>query len=230
MPDLSERWSSGDRRGFERQSVIGLRVTLAVLTPVALAYAAIAQPFIQLAVEHGRVTASGAHLVSTSLAFFAVGLPGFSAFYLLMRMYQAMQNARIMFWLYVLENALTLVAALILDHLLGVAGLALAWVAPYTVAAMVAAWDLRRRVGPLGGKHTVMALVRILAASAVTAGVVIAVGRLFPMHAGDTVLIARLVVQVAIGTAVYLALAKVFGIKELRPVARLARRLVGVTP
>ena len=56
MPDLAERWSGGDRRGFERQSVIGLRVTMAVLIPVALAYVAIAQPFIQLAVEHGRVT------------------------------------------------------------------------------------------------------------------------------------------------------------------------------
>jgi putative peptidoglycan lipid II flippase len=229
MPDLSERWSSGDRRGFERQSVVGLRVTLAVLVPVALAYAAIAQPFIRLAVEHGRVTPSGAHLVSTSLAFFAVGLPGFSAFYLLMRMYQAMQNARIMFWLYALENAMTIVAALILDHVFGVGGLALAWVGPYTLVSLVAAWDLRRRVGPLGGRHTVVALLRILAASAVTAGVVVAIGRLFPIHAGDAVLIARIVVQIAAGTAVYLGLAKLLGIKELRPVARLARRLVGVS-
>ena len=176
MPDLAERWSGGDRRGFERQSVIGLRVTMAVLIPVALAYVAIAQPFIQLAVEHGRVTTSGAHLVGTSLAFFAVGLPGFSAFYLLMRLYQAMQNARVMFWLYALENGLTIVAALVLDQVIGVSGLALAWVAPYTVASFVAAWDLRRRVGSLGGKHTVMALIRILAASALAAGVVVAAG------------------------------------------------------
>ncbi len=228
MPDLAERWSGGDRRGFERQSVIGLRVTMAVLIPVALAYVAIAQPFIQLAVEHGRVTTSGAHLVSTSLAFFAVGLPGFSAFYLLMRLYQAMQNARVMFWLYALENGLTIVAALVLDQLIGVSGLALAWVAPYTVASFVAAWDLRRRVGSLGGKHTVMALIRILAASALSAGVVVAAGLVFPTNAGDAVLIARLVVQVGLGAAAYLALAKLFGIKELRPVIRLVRRIAGV--
>ena len=90
MPDLSERWASGDRRGFERQFVAGLRVTLAVIIPVAFVYIAIAQPFIQLAVHHGRVTQSGAHLVSSSLALFAAGLPGFSAYFLLMRMYQAM--------------------------------------------------------------------------------------------------------------------------------------------
>src|SRR5262249_44550793 len=125
MPDLAERWVSGDRRGFERQFVIGLRVTLAVLVPVGLTYVAIAQPFIQVAVHHGRVSQSGAHLVSSTLALFAVGLPGFSAFFLLMRLYQAMQNARIMFWIYALENGLTVIAALVLDHFFGVPGLAL---------------------------------------------------------------------------------------------------------
>ena len=47
-----------------------------------------------------------------------------------------MQNARAMFWIYVLENALTVIAALVLDPVLGVPGLALAWVGPYTVAAL----------------------------------------------------------------------------------------------
>jgi putative peptidoglycan lipid II flippase len=225
MPDLAERWVSGDRRGFERQFLIGLRVTLAVLVPVGLTYVAIAQPFIQVAVHHGRVTASGAHLVSSTLALFAVGLPGFSAFFLLMRLYQAMQNARVMFWIYVLENALTVIAALVLDHFFGVPGLALAWVGPYTVASIVAAWDLRRRVGSLGGMNTVRALIRILVASAITTGVVVAVGLLFPQQAGDATLIARVVVQVLVGTVTYLALAKALGIKELRPLLRMARRL-----
>jgi putative peptidoglycan lipid II flippase len=229
MPDISERWSSGDRRGFLRQSVAGLRVTLALLVPIGLCYVAIAQPFIQLAVHHGRVTQSGAHLVSSTLALFAVGLPGFSAFFLLMRMYQAMQNARVMFWIYALENALTVVAALVLNHILGVPGLALAWAAPYTVASLVAAWDLRRRVGSLGGMYTVRALIRIFAASAATAAVVVGIGHLFPSGSGDAALVARLVLQVGLGAAVYVGLARLLGIKELRPVFRMARRLVGVS-
>jgi putative peptidoglycan lipid II flippase len=227
MPDLAERWSNGDRRGFERQIVLGLRVTLAVLVPVGLAYIAVAQPFIQLAVHHGRVTQSGAHLVSSSLALFAAGLPGFAAFFLLMRMYQAMQNARAMFWIYVMENALTVVAALALDPILGVPGLALAWIAPYTLASFVAVYDLRRRVGSLGGMHTVRALLRIVTAGSVAAGAVVGVGLLFPKRAGDALLVARLVVQIGLGAAVYLGLARVLGIKELRPVIRMVRRLAG---
>jgi len=225
MPDLAERWLT-DRAGFERRFVAGLRVTLAVLTPVAFAYVAVAQPFIQLAVLHGRVTESGAHLVSSSLALFALGLPGFAAFFLLMRMYQAMQEAKVMFWIYLLENGLTAAAALALDPVLGVPGLALAWIAPYTVASVVAAYDLRRRVGPLGGVQTVRALGRILLASAITAGVIVVIGLPFPGRAADTILIGRLVAQLGVGTIVYVALARVIGIRELRPILRMVRRLV----
>ena len=225
MPNLAERWSAGDRKGFERQAVVGLRVTMAVLVPAALAYVAVAQPLIQLAVHHGRVNQSGAHLVSSTLALFALGLPGFSAFFLLMRVYQAMQEAKTMFWIYVLENGLTVVFALILDPLLGVPGLALAWVGPYTIASFVAAADLRKRVGRLGGRGTSFALVRILIAGGIASGVVALVGLPWPKHAGDVVLVARLIIQLGAGTLVYVGLASVLGIKELRPIARMLSRL-----
>ena len=93
---------------------------------------------------------------------------------------------------------------------------------------MFAAYDLRHRVGSLGGTYTVRALVRILAASGVTVGAAFAVGRLFPSRGGDAVLVVRLVAQVGVATAVYLALARAIGIKELRPVTRLARRMLPI--
>ncbi len=227
MPDLAQRWTARDTIGFERQFVSGLRVTLAMLIPAGMAYVAVAQPFIQLAIHHGRVTQSGAHLVSSTLALFAVGLPGFSAYFLLMRAYQAMQAARPMFLIYALENGLTLIAALILEPLLGVPGLALAWVGPYTIASIVAAWDLRKRVGPLGGGTTVRALVRMTVASALTTLAVVLVGLPFRHHGGEPILVARLVIQVGVGALMYLGLARVMRIDELGPVVRMARRLLG---
>ncbi|HET7523332.1 MAG TPA: murein biosynthesis integral membrane protein MurJ, partial [Acidimicrobiales bacterium] len=224
MPDLAERWTARDTRGFQRQFVTGLRTTLAVLVPAGLVYVAIAQPFIQLAVHHGRVTSHGAHLVGSTLALFAAGLPGFSAFFLLMRAYQAMQEARAMFWIYALENAVTAVAAVALEPVLGVPGLALAWVAPYTVASFVAAADLRRRVGSFGGAHTVRAIVRITVAAAITGGVAVLLGMPFPSRAGDAMIVGRLIVQVGGSALVYLLLARLFGIRELRPVLRLLSR------
>jgi putative peptidoglycan lipid II flippase len=227
MPDLSELWTNGDRRGFERQFVRGLRVTLGLLIPIGFAYAAIAQPLIQLALHHGRVSESGAHLVSASLALFALGLPGFSAFFLLIRGYQAMQDARTMFLIYLAENALTVVLALILDPLLGVPGLALAWVAPYTIACFVAGRGLQRRGVSLGGHATTRALVRILAAGAISAAAVYAVGLAFPTSGGDLAIAVRLLAQVGTGTVVYVVLARILGIRELEPVIAMIRRFTG---
>jgi putative peptidoglycan lipid II flippase len=224
MPDLAERWTAGDRQGLERRFVTGLRVTLALLIPAGFLYAVIAQPFIDLAVHHGRVTGSGAHLVSSSLALFAIGLPGFSAFFLLMRVYQAMQDTKAMFWIYATENALTVVLALVLSPLIGVPGLALAWVAPYTVASLIAAADLRSRIGRLGGVHTLRALIRMLLASGTSAALAVLVGLPFRSHAGSAALVGRLIVQLGVAGVAYMTLARLLGIKELNRLRGLMSR------
>jgi peptidoglycan biosynthesis protein MviN/MurJ (putative lipid II flippase) len=132
-----------------------------------------------------------------------------------------------MFWIYVVENALTLALAPVLDLTLGEPGLALAWVGPYTVASILAVGMLRRRVGPLGGWLTIRALLRIVLASAATAAVVVALGLPFRGRSSDAVLVGRLIVQAGAGAFVYLYLAKVIHIRELRPVMAMARRMVG---
>lgn len=226
MPDLAERWTARDRTGFERQFIGGLRVTLAVLVPTALVYMAISQPLIQLAIHHGRVTQSGSHLVSTSLVYFAAGLPGFSAFFLLMRAYQAMQDAKAMFWVYAFENALTVVAALVFSPLLGVPGLALAWVAPYTVAAIYATVRLRPRIGSLGGWLTIRTLIRVVIGSLLAGAAAVGVGLGFAGRGGDAVLVIRLVFQVGVAAVVYLYVARALRIREIRQILSMAGRFL----
>ena len=82
--------------------MIGLRCDHGGLLPlpVALAYVAIAQPFIQLAVGAAGSQTSGAHLVSRPPRLLRVATHSQCVLFLLMRLYQAMQNARVMFWLY----------------------------------------------------------------------------------------------------------------------------------
>jgi len=223
-PDLAERWSQNDRRGFQRQMITGLRVNLGILIPAAAGYAIIALPLVKLALLYEHATRGAAHNIGSSLALFAIGLPGFSAFVLLMRAYQAMKDTRTMFWMYLLENALSLVLVVVLYPELGIKGVALAWVAPYSLAAIVAAWHLRRRIGTLGGSLTVRALSRIVIASAAMTGVLLGLGAVLPHGSSHKDLASRLVVQIVAGVATYLGVAKVIGIAEIRPVLRLVRR------
>ncbi|MCU4184273.1 murein biosynthesis integral membrane protein MurJ [Acidiferrimicrobium sp. IK] len=223
-PDLAERWTRRDQLGFQRRIIRGLRVTLGILVPAAAGYTIIAGPLIDLGVLYGHVTAAKAHEIGSSLALFAIGLPGFSAFALLMRAYQAMQDARAMFSMYVVENALTLVAAVALYPSMGVKGLALAFIAPYTVVAIVAASHLRRRIGSLGGSLTVRALGRIVLAGAAMVGALLGVGTVLPTGGAHSALAIRLIADLVVGTAVYVGAARVLGIEEIEPVLGLLRR------
>ena len=88
-------------------------------------YALLAHPAAVLALAHGHLFGRRPPDSRVpSSAVFALGLPGFSAYLLLMRAFQSKQDTRSMFWLYIGENGLTVVAALALYPVCGVNGLA----------------------------------------------------------------------------------------------------------
>jgi putative peptidoglycan lipid II flippase len=222
-PDLAERWTQRDVAGFRRQMASGLRLTLAIMVPAAVGYILLAHPFLELVFRHGSFSAGDAHRIGTVVAFFALGLPGFSVFLLLMRGYQAMQDTRSMFWLYVVENGVTVVLAGALYPVMGVNGLALGWVVAYTIGTVVAFLHLRTRTRGLEGKATASALVRVGLASVAMAAVVWLL-RLLIGGGSDVHLTAQVLGGAIVGTAVYLAVSQALGVTELWSTLRRVRR------
>jgi len=199
-PEMAEHWALGDIAGLGRRVVDGLRRTLAVLAPAAVGLAVTAGPLVTAVLQHGRFGADDARTTATTLACFALGLPGFSAFLFLGRVWQSMQETRTMFFLYVLENGLNIVLALVLYGRFGVQGLAASYSIAYTAAALVSLAVLRRRLpgswtSGLSGWTVRLALVTgAVAASA--AGTVVA------LDAGLAPGAARAVIQLACATVV----------------------------
>ncbi|HSS09064.1 MAG TPA: murein biosynthesis integral membrane protein MurJ [Acidimicrobiales bacterium] len=222
-PDLAERWTERDVAGFRRQMASGLRLTLAIMVPAAVGYILLAHPFLELVFRHGSFSAGDAHRIGTVVAFFALGLPGFSVFLLLMRGYQAMQDTRSMFWLYVVENGVTVVLAGALYPVMGVNGLALGWVVAYTIGTVVAFLHLRTRTRGLEGRATASALVRVGLASVAMAAVVWLL-RLLIGGGSDVHLTAQVLGGAIVGTAVYLAVSQVLGVTELWSTLQRVRR------
>ncbi len=225
MPELAQQWTTGALARFERHFVTGLRVTMAVIVPLSVVYLTVAQPLVTLAIHHGAVSGSGTRLVTSTLEAFVVGLPGFAAFFLLMRVYQAMQDARGMFRVYLLENALTVVAAYGLNVAFGVPGLALAWVVPYTLAAVWAVVDLKGRAGSFGGWLTVRALLRIAVASCLAGAGALAVGVAFAHVTSDLLLSARVASQVLAAVVIYVYVGLKLRVRELHLALEVLRRL-----
>ncbi len=212
--DLSEHWAKRDLDGFRRQMAAGLRLTMAVLVPAAVGYVVLAQPFLHLVLRHGSFSAADAHRVAAVVVLFAVGLPGFSAYLLLMRAYQAMQDTRSMFLLYLLENIATLALAGLLYPVLGVGGLALGWVSAYTVGSLAAFAHLRRRTHGLDGSAVAAGLARVALATAVMTLPLLALTHLLKGRS-DPVMLTQVAGGVIAGAVVYLAAGRAFGIREL---------------
>jgi putative peptidoglycan lipid II flippase len=221
--DLAEFWTKQDLPGFRRQMAAGMRLTLAVLVPAAVGYVVLAQPFLHLVLHHRSVSAVNAHQIADVVVLFAAGLPGFSIYLLLMRGYQAMQDTRSMFWLYLFENAATLVLAGALYPVMGVGGLALGWVGAYSIGAVAAFANLRARTGGLEGRSISTGLARIGAATALMILPVIALSHLIQGDS-DPVLLAKVGGGVIAGAVVYVAAAHAFGLTELTTLLRLRRR------
>jgi putative peptidoglycan lipid II flippase len=222
-PELSERWARHDLRGFRHELGAGVRLTIAVLVPAAVGYVLLARPIVGLVLEHGALRHSSAELTADMLALFAVGLPGFSVYLLLMRAYQSMQNTRTMFLLYLAENAVNVVLALIFYGALGAPGVALAFGTSYVLGLIIAFADLRKRVGGVEGPRTLMIFTRVVVATSFMAAVVVVIGAVAG-GGSDAARLLRVGGGVTLGVTVYLLVANRLGIDELSTLLRLRRR------
>ena len=218
QPDLAERWALGDVDGYGRRVVAGLRSIAAVVVPAAVGYLCLARPIVSVALEHGALRSTSASTTADVLAMLAIGLPGFSLFLFLVRAFQAMQDTRSVFFLYLVENGLNIALALALYPSLGVQGLALAYAVAYTGGAVAALVLLQRRTGAVDIPGVVQTWVRVSVASAVMAAAVTAVSTIVQPA------LPRAGAGVVAGVTVYLLVARRLGIQELSALLRFRRR------
>ena len=219
LPDLSEDWARRDVDGYRRGIGVGLRTIATVMVPAAVGYICLARPIVTVALEHGALEPSSAATTATVLALLAVGLPGFSAYLFLTRAYQAMQDTRAMFFLYLVENTINVVVALALYPVMKVGGLALAYAVAYTGGTAVALAHLGRRIGGVEAVAVVRSWLRVLVASAAMASAVVAVAVLVEPD------LLEVVTAVVTGAAVYVLAARALGVEEVSALLRFGRRV-----
>jgi putative peptidoglycan lipid II flippase len=223
QPDLAAAWSGGDADRFRTQLGDGLRLTAALLIPAAAGYAVLGRPIIQLVLEHGRLSHGQALVTADTLSLMALGLPGFSAYLLLISAYQAMQDTRTMFFLYGLENAVNVVLAVALFPSLGVQGLAIALAGAYAVGFAAAFAQLRRRARWADGAALGSVVLRVVAASLLMVLVVFVISH--GIGSGRAIRTATAVIaSVVAGGTVYVVAARLLGVTEVSALLSRLRR------
>ena len=185
-----------------------------MILPAAVGYVLLARPMIAALLERGAFGDASGDLTAEVLAAMALGLVGFSVYLFVLRGFYALKDTRTPFLVNLFENAVNVVLAFALVGRFGVQGLALAYAAAYSIAAVVAVVLLRRRIGGMDGRRTVRALAKITAAAAVMAVGVVVARELVGSNAGVGAL-ARTLVGVVVGAVVYLGALYVLRLEEL---------------
>ncbi|MDP1793612.1 MAG: murein biosynthesis integral membrane protein MurJ [Acidimicrobiales bacterium] len=150
LPEMSSAAGRGDKAEFNALFARGMRVIGLLLIPAGIVAMLFAEPLLRPILGHGRLTETALSTTAETLSAFAIGLPGFAAFSLCVRALQARRDVRSAFWLYVFENAINILGAVLLYPSMHVRGLAYAYAISYLVAAVVAYVVVIRTGG--GGK------------------------------------------------------------------------------
>ncbi len=210
MPDLSQRWSEGDRAGHQEALALGLRSVTLLMLPCAAGMAILGRPIVAALLQHGSFEARDTALTGDVLSLFAIGLPFFAGYLLLIRGYTSMLDTRRPFVINAIENGLNIAFDVVLYQLLGTRGLALGFSLAYVCAFTYTAVDLHRCLGGLGGPEVPRTAARVATATAAMAVVVALVNQLMPGDSGAG-LLARLVVAVVAGVSVFGLAARLLG-------------------
>ncbi len=223
MPRLSANYVDGDNSKFRAGASGGMRALALLLLPATAAYLVLAEPMVDVLLEHGVVRAESVDLVADVLRLFALGLFPFGAYLLCIRSFYARQDTRVPGLVNVGENGATVALDFALFPGLGVKGLALAHTLGYVVGTAGAAVLLARRTGGLELRRTLIQIVRVTIAAAGSAAAMLGAleGVEALVGAGDARSIIQLVGGGTAGVAVFFALSYVLRVEDLTLFRRL---------
>lgn len=172
QPELARAAAAENRRDFQARFTRGVAAIAALTLPASVLLIVLREPLITVTMQRGLFDAAATQNTADALAGLAIGLSGFSVYLFALRAYYAHSDTRTPFMLNAGENALNIVAALLLVGPLGVFGLGLGLALAYLVAAVAALYVAHRRFGALAvGEliHTGRGLIAVGAATAAAA-------------------------------------------------------------
>ena len=209
-----------------------LRTTNALVIPMAAAFVVLGVPIAVLLFRHGDFTTDAARTLGFTLSAMALGLPAFSAYYVLLRGFYALEDTRTPTINALLLNGTNVVLAVMavawLPAAEAIPGLGLAYAVSYWVALVALSLRLRRRLERLDGSLVLRTHVRVLvatlfASAAMLLGAWLAVLVVGPTDQATTAAVVLLAGLVP-GAFTYLAGIKIFSITEAQAVVGMVLR------
>jgi putative peptidoglycan lipid II flippase len=224
---VAQRMATKDLDGVRRTLGSAMRLVAFLNVPSAVGLLVLAHPIIALIYQHGRYGPADTAATAEALLFYALGLYAYSGVKVMAPAFYALDEARLPVWGSLAGMGSNVALNLVLYPVMGFRGVALgtSLAATANFAVLAVAW--KRRHGGLPGAGLFGQLARCLAAAGTMAAVAGAaawgLGELLPAG-GLARWIPLALVPVALGAAVYFAVASLLGVTELDEVWEALRR------
>ena len=231
LPRLSRQAHEKDLSAFGGELSASLRLVSALIIPSAVFLLATGPWIGALLYGYGASSAAQGAALGGVASMFALGLPAFSLFYVLLRSYYAQENTKTPFMINLGFNALHVIIGFALFSLLPdglqVAGLALGYSISYVITCWLTWHRVGKRVPEIRNNGHLRLMVRVVAASIVAgllAYVVVSVTITNQTELSALRLGAAIAIFASTFAITYLALARALRISEVTAVLALVRR------
>ena len=232
LPRMSRAAADGRLEDLRSSLDRGLRLTLAVLIPLAAAYVVLGRDVAVTVFAYGNASVEQARFVGVLLTVFALGLVPFSAYQLQLRAFYALQDTRTPTLINIGVNVTLVVVDLVLWNLLppryAVVGLAAGHATSFLVGLLICSPVLARRTAAGSGdvvRTGLRCAVAVVVPALLALGVAALVGRLVEEPHVAALLTLALAGPLLLGG--YAAIATRLGVAEvgdaIRPVLRRLR-------
>ncbi len=172
LPALSEQAFEKDRSAYKATVAFALRLVGFVTIPSMVGLMLLAVPIVDLIFRRGRFDAGDVAKTASAVVFFALGLYAAAGVKIVTQAFYALHDTRTPVVVATLDLAMFWAMCVWLAKPMQHAGVALATSAGFWINFLVLLGLLWRRMGNLGGRVLVLALLRLLLASLAMGGVV----------------------------------------------------------
>jgi len=219
LPAVSRSAALGRMDEFRHTLSRSLELVLLLTIPASVGLAVLGRSMVGAVYQQGHFQAYDTQQTATALAFYAIGLAGYSASKILAPAFYALNDARTPMLVSCASVAVNLAAAVALVRGAGMghAGLALSTSLVALGGAVALFALLRARIGGIHGSRLARNFIKIAAASAVMGVVCHLSSRAVYAVAGQGKLaqLSDVGVSIPLGVAVFYALARAMGVQEL---------------
>jgi putative peptidoglycan lipid II flippase len=181
----SSRAARGEKDLLLENLRSGLNQTSFVMFPLAAMLTAASLPLVSVLFQRGSFTPENARYVAFALAFYAPWLMRSGLFTLTAKAFYALRDSTTPVAIGVIGLVINVLLNFILIGPMGIGGLALATTVSSTLKAFHQTWSLSRKLGGLGLRKILPEQLKMLAAVAAMAGVIVLTRLLLPFDPED---------------------------------------------